>query len=198
MACTFGGETMTQSKIELKKLISDEMSVYGLTKKNIREKRFRHHKNYMIFKAVESLRIYEYRCAKRDNSKGFLSTRLNALLVKIADRKRNICCEKADIELSPNMIGKNIRICHDNVVIFGYVGENCTFHGNNVVGNKRTGAGTEIPKIGNNVDVGFGAMIIGDVTIADNCVIGAGAVVTKSCEEAGSILVGVPAKVIEK
>lgn len=189
---------MINTKAELKKLIADEMTVYGLSKTNIAEKRFRHHKNYMIFMAVRSLRVYEYRCTKRDMCKNPLLRKLYAFMVKLADRKRNICCEKVDVELSPFMIGKNVRICHDNVVIFGNIGENCVFHGNNVVGNKRTGASTEIPKIGNNVDIGFGAMIIGDVTIADNCVIGAGAVVTKSCEKEGSVLVGVPAKVIEK
>ena len=182
------------TKQELKKLIAEEMRVYGITKKNNREKRFRHQKCYKIWQAVKCLRIYEYRCSRRDESKNSLNAHIRAFSVKIADRKLNKACEKVDIELSPNMIGKNVRICHDNVVLFGKVGENCTFHGNNVVGNKRTGASDEIPKIGKNVDVGFGAMIIGNVEIADNCVIGAGAVVTKSFLEPGSILVGVPAK----
>ena len=187
---------MVNSKAELKKLISEEMNVYGLNKRNVNEKRFRHSKNYMLFEAVKSLRIYEYRCVKRDKCNKAILKKFYAFMVKLADRKRNICCEKVDIELSPFMIEKNVRICHDNVVVFGKIGENCVFHGNNVVGNKRTGASTETPKIGNNVDIGFGAMIIGDVTIADNCVIGAGAVVTKSCDIKGSVLVGVPARVI--
>lgn len=37
------------------------------------------------------------------------------------------------------------------------------------------------PHIGNNVEIGFGASIIGDVTITDDVKIGAGAVVVKSC-----------------
>ena len=186
------------TKQELKKLIAQEMHVYGITKKNILEKSFRHQKSYMIWQAVKRLRIYEYRCSRRDESKNPIIAHIRAFRVKIADRKLNKACEKVDIELTPNMIGKNIRICHDNVVLFGKVGENCTFHGNNVVGNKRTGASNEIPKLGNNVDVGFGAMIIGNVEIADNCVIGAGAVVTKSFAEPGGILVGVPARDISK
>ena len=46
--------------------------------------------------------------------------------------------------------------------------------------------------------LGFGAnaVIIGDVIIADNCVIGAGAVVTKSFTEPGSVIVGVPGRKI--
>ena len=186
------------TKQELNQLIAEEMQVYGITKKNISEKRFRHQKSYMIWQAVKRLRIYEYRCSRRDESKNTLIAHIRAFLVKIADRKLNKACEKVDVELTPNIIGNNIRICHDNVVLFGKVGENCTFHGNNVVGNKRTGASNEIPKLGNNVDVGFGAIIIGNVEIADNCVIGAGAVVTKSFTKPGGILVGVPAKDISK
>lgn len=186
------------TKQELKKLIAQEMQVYGITKKNIREKRFRHQKSYMIWQAIKRLRIYEYCCSRRDESKNPIIAHIRAFRVKIADRKLNKACEKVDVELTPNMIGKNIRICHDNVVLFGKVGENCTFHGNNVVGNKRTGASNEIPKLGNNVDVGFGAMIIGNVEIANDCVIGAGAVVTKSFSKPGSVLVGVPAREISK
>jgi len=186
------------TKQELNQLLAEEIQVYGIAKKNTREKRFRHKKSYMMWQAVKRLRIYEYRCSRRDASKNTIIAHIRAFRVKIADRKLNKACEKVDVELTPNMIGKNIRVCHDNVVLFGKVGENCTFHGNNVVGNKRTGASNEIPKLGNNVDVGFGAMIIGNVEIADNCVIGAGAVVTKSFTKPGSILTGVPARDIAK
>lgn len=184
------------TKTELNKLIAEEMQVYGITKKNIGEKRFRHQKSFMIWRAVKRLRIYEYRCAKRDSSKNALFEHGRALFVKFADRRLNKACEKVDIELTPGMIGKRIRICHDNVVINGKIGEGCIFHGNNVVGNKRTGASAEIPRLGNRVDVGYGAIIIGDIEIADNCIIGAGAVVTKSFTKPGTVIAGVPAKEI--
>lgn len=47
--------------------------------------------------------------------------------------------------------------------------------------------------IGNDVWIGFGAQIMAGVTIADGCVIGAGAVVTKDTEPYG-VYVGVPAQ----
>ena len=53
------------------------------------------------------------------------------------------------------------------------------------------------PVIGDNVDMGVGAKIIGPVTLADNLKIGANAVVTKSCETPSAVLVGVPAKAIK-
>lgn len=50
--------------------------------------------------------------------------------------------------------------------------------------------------IGNNVHIGFNAIIMPGVTIGDNCVIGCGAVVTKDIPS-NSIAVGVPARRIK-
>ena len=44
--------------------------------------------------------------------------------------------------------------------------------------------------------LGSGAKIIGEVHIANGCIIGANAVVTKDFLEENSIIAGVPAKVI--
>ena len=50
------------------------------------------------------------------------------------------------------------------------------------------------PVIGNNVDIGAGAKLIGRITIGDNVIIGANAVVTKSVPP-NSIASGIPAVV---
>lgn len=50
--------------------------------------------------------------------------------------------------------------------------------------------------IGNNVNIGWNALVMPGVTIGDNCVIGAGAVVIKDVPN-NSVVAGVPAKVIE-
>ncbi|MBT0889312.1 hypothetical protein KJR38_03095 [Streptococcus lutetiensis] len=55
-----------------------------------------------------------------------------------------------------------------------------------------------MPVIGNNVDIGVGAKIIGNVTIADGIKIGANAVVNKSFYEEGITIVGVPARKVVK
>ena len=62
-----------------------------------------------------------------------------------------------------------------------------------------TNGGSSIaPIIGNNVYIGPGAVIYGGIEIADNCYIGANAVVNKSFLEQNSVIAGVPAKVIKK
>lgn len=50
--------------------------------------------------------------------------------------------------------------------------------------------------VGNNVFIGFNAIVLPGVTIGDNCVIGAGSVVTRSIP-ANSVVAGVPAKVVK-
>lgn len=72
------------------------------------------------------------------------------------------------------------------------IGANCTIHQNCTLGDKNGGR----PKIGNNVTIYAGSMILGDITIGDNCIIGANSVVMESCP-ANSILVGSPAKIIK-
>ena len=63
------------------------------------------------------------------------------------------------------------------------------------IGSSRGGARNGYPKIGNRVFVGAGAKIIGDVTIGDDVVIGANAVVTKNIPS-GTVVGGIPAKII--
>lgn len=158
--------------------------------------KFRKKTSYELYKYIELLRQYEYFCIRRDTSKNIILSKIWSMKIKLCDRRKNKLGMLLGVEVTPGMTGKGLRICHPNVIINGNVGEFCTFHGNNVIGNKRTGESNAIPTLGKNVDVGVGAMVIGDVYIADNCTIGAGAVVTKSFFEPGTVLAGVPAKEI--
>lgn len=53
------------------------------------------------------------------------------------------------------------------------------------------------PRIGNNVTVGCHVAIIGDITIGDNAIIGAGSVVVKDVPD-NCIVAGNPAKIIRQ
>lgn len=84
-------------------------------------------------------------------------------------------------------------VINENAVI----GNGCVFHGNNCVGNNGI-TPEKAPIIGNGVHLGVGASVIGDVTIADNVWIAAGAVVVSSFKEPNIVIAGVPARKIKK
>ena len=74
-------------------------------------------------------------------------------------------------------------------------GKNCSLHGANCIGNN--GLTPDVPRLGDGVDLGYGAVVIGNVEIADNVKIGANAVVNRSVLEPGCTVAGVPAKIVK-
>jgi acetyltransferase-like isoleucine patch superfamily enzyme len=98
-----------------------------------------------------------------------------------------------------------------HVIIYGHggveIGDNCLIAGHVCIASSnhtippqgqwiRSLPDIPLPvRIGNDVWIGFGAVILGGVTIGDGCVIGAGAVVTQDLPP-GAIAVGNPARVI--
>ena len=94
------------------------------------------------------------------------------------------------------VLGRNFVIDHfGGIVISGYArfGDDCRIRNGVVVGLSRAGEPCA-PVIGNNVDIGAGAKLLGPITIGDNVVIGANAVVVRDVP-ADSVAVGVPAVV---
>lgn len=81
-------------------------------------------------------------------------------------------------------IGRGLRLPHpQNIIIAAYsdIGEFCTiYHNVSISWNGFQKTVPNLPKIGNYVLIGGGAILIGDITIGDNVLIGAGAVVPKS------------------
>ena len=77
------------------------------------------------------------------------------------------------------------------------IGDDCQIRQNTTFGVVRTDHNEELPIIGNRVDIGCNACILGAVHIGDGAAIGAGAVVLKDVP-ANCIAVGVPAKIIHK
>jgi serine O-acetyltransferase len=92
------------------------------------------------------------------------------------------------------VVGRNFVIDHfGGVIISGYAkfGDNCRIRDGVVVGLRRVEEG-RAPIVGNNVDIGSGAKLLGPIRIGDNVLIGANAVVLSDVPE-NSIAVGVPA-----
>lgn len=106
---------------------------------------------------------------------------------------------KLNIEMWPNQFGPGLSIAHaGGIVVNGNakIGSNCRIHEGVTIG--ATNGQNEAAQIGNNVFIGSGAKIIGNLTIPDDVAVGAGAVVTKSIIQAGITVGGVPAKKISE
>jgi serine O-acetyltransferase len=91
-------------------------------------------------------------------------------------------------------IGRGFVIDHfGGIVVSGYarIGDNCRIRNGVVIGLARV-EDPVAPVIGNNVDIGTGAKVLGRITIGDNVLIGANAVVVRDVP-ANHIAVGVPA-----
>jgi serine O-acetyltransferase len=166
-------------------VIAYEKKLYFPTRRDYLISRITHEDSYLIWKYLYFLRREE--------------AASNKLTEYYWRRRKNDLGAKLGIIIYAGTCGKGLRIWHyGSTIISGdaKLGENCTFHGQACIGND--GSSTGAPVIGNNVDIGVGAKIIGDITIADGVKIGAGAVVTKSCPEENATLVGIPAKILSR
>lgn len=94
-------------------------------------------------------------------------------------------------------VGRRLRIEHfGGIIVSGdaVIGDDVVIRQGVTIGLKRAherGA----PVIGNRVDIGAGAKLLGAITIGDDAVIGANAVVIKDVP-AGALAVGIPARII--
>ena len=108
---------------------------------------------------------------------------------------------KTGIEIHPGaVIGKGLFIDHGTGVVIGetaIIGDNVTmFHGVTLGGTGKE-KGKRHPTIGNNVFIGSGAKLLGNITIGDNVKIGANAVVLKDIPS-NTTVVGIPGKIVKK
>ena len=99
-------------------------------------------------------------------------------------------------------VGPGFRIDHGQALIINdrtVFGAGCTVRNSTTIGNKRLKDGTysRPPIFGDRVDVGANAVIIGPITIGNDCAIGAGAVVLKDVPD-GHVAVGNPARIIPR
>lgn len=97
-----------------------------------------------------------------------------------------------------NVFGPGLSIAHYGTIIVNdgaNVGANCRLHACTNIGTE-AGKSNDAPTIGNNCYIGPGAKIFGNISLGDNVVVGANAVVNKSFEHNDITIGGVPAKVL--
>lgn len=105
------------------------------------------------------------------------------------------------IEIHPGaQIGKRLFIDHGMGVVIGetaVIGDDCLIYHQVTLGGMGAKNEKRHPTLGNNVMVGTGAKVLGNIHIGDNVKIGANCIVIKSVE-AGNTIVGVPGEILSK
>lgn len=177
---------MIKTKSDLKKILLYEKERYFGKEKILFSYIIGVSEKIIIWKFQKNLRKYEYHLNNNH--------RIRKIIFKYKLLKyRN----KFGINIPPNTVKKGLKIMHLGSILINKnasIGENCSMHINTAI--VAGGINDEAPNIGNNVIIGIGSTILGKIVIADNCVIGAGAVVNKSFEKEGVTIAGVPAKII--
>ncbi len=103
-----------------------------------------------------------------------------------------------DIDIDPTVkVGKGLYVHNRGIIVSATttIGNNCTILGPITIGMNLNGL--KAPSIRNNVTVCTGARIIGDISIGNNVIVGANAVVIRNVRS-GVIVGGVPAVILKK
>ena len=105
------------------------------------------------------------------------------------------------IEIHPKArIGRRFFIDHGEGVVIGettIIGDDVLIYQQVTLGGTGNEHGKRHPTIGNNVIIGAGAKILGNITIGDNTRVGAGSVVVDNVPEHCTV-VGVPGRVVQQ
>ena len=105
------------------------------------------------------------------------------------------------IEIHPGaVIGRGLLIDHGTGVVIGetaVVGDNVTLYQGVTLGGTGKETGKRHPTLGNNIVVGAGAKILGNIVVGDNSYIGANAVVLQGVPPNATV-VGVPGYVTKQ
>lgn len=180
---------MIKTRVELKSTLKFEKKLYW--------EKYSRLEDYIT--SNNRIKIYRFLCLLRKteyhrNNDGLI----HKALYVFYKRRKNVLGRKLGIEMGHNCFDAGLLIYHaGNIVVNGNakIGKNCKLHGSNCIGNN--GFDNVCPIIGNNVRLGVGAKVIGNVRIANNITIAAGAIVVDSFEEEGITIGGVPARKIK-
>ena len=102
------------------------------------------------------------------------------------------------MQIPPNVVGPGLNLPHFGVIVINEncsVGRNATMYSGVCIGWKKRGM--PCPCIGDNVFIGTGTNIIGDVHIGDNVTIGQNCVIVKDIES-GSTVVAQQPRILNK
>ncbi|MFT6103606.1 MAG: serine O-acetyltransferase [Paracoccaceae bacterium] len=125
---------------------------------------------------------------------------LRVLLTPIYRVMYKMCQWLCGIQLPYTVrVGRRVRLDHFGgmILVAQAIGDDVIIRQNTTFGIAGLDDMTARPVIGNRVEIGAGAVIVGKLAIGDDAVIGANAVVTKTVPP-GAIMGGVPARLIRQ
>ena len=110
------------------------------------------------------------------------------------------CHSKTGADIHPGAtIGNSFFIDHATGVVIGetaVIGDHVIIYQGVTLGGVSASKGKRHPTIGNNVVIGTGAIVLGNITIGNNVRIGAGSVVLKDIPD-DSTVVGIPGEIVK-
>lgn len=178
---------MICSKEELKLYLAEDLKRFDGRKPSFKDW-ILHNEVWYLFHYVRHLRYIEF--YKHKNKILFL---WHFLLYKRLGFKLKIT-------IYPDTIGPGLRIYHTGGFIHVgknvKIGKHCTILPGVVFGNKTEKPDSGFVVVGNNCYFGLGAKILGSLSIGNNAIIGANAVVTKDVPD-NAVVGGVPAKILK-
>jgi serine O-acetyltransferase len=123
-----------------------------------------------------------YQCVLLHRLSFYCHSRGNRLLARFF-WQLNLLLTACDIAPISNIDGGLVIHFPLAVGLFGTVGKNCTIEGHGGIGGgtrrvRDIGAGPGLPVLGDDVVIGWGAMVLGPIRVGHRVVIGHGAVVT--------------------
>lgn len=177
---------MIKDKYDLKYFLQEDAISLGIGKKGISAWLFPN----PILKFQRTLRYLEYY-----SNQSSIYSRIVKLYYRVLYRRMSI---KLGFSIPINVIDAGLSIAHYGTIVispYAKIGKNCRIHACVNIG-ASTG-NHKAPSIGDNVYIGPGALLFGDIEIANGITVGANATVNKSCLIENTVLAGTPAKIVK-
>lgn len=178
---------MIKSKADLKKYLYEDRISLGITDSGLKALFFPD----SIWTFQKILRHLEY----YTNCRNILSFPL-WLFYKFKFRRLSL---KLGFSIPINVFDSGLSIAHCGTIVVNpncKIGKNCRIH--TCVNIGASAGENKAPEIGDNVYIGPGALLFGDIKIADKITIGANATVNKSFTDNNVVIAGTPAKIVKR
>lgn len=182
---------MIKSKSDYKDYLNKDKIALGIKSSSFENKLINYISPNPIWTFQKSLRKLEY----FTNCKNTGINKIYCYYLRYRFKKISI---KLGFSIPINVFGPGLSIVHYGTIVVNSassIGANCRMHAGVNIG--ASGGQKEAPQLGDNIYIAPGAKIYGNIKIANNCAIGANAVVHKSFEEEGIMITGNPAKKIK-